>query len=258
MVSRLSNVYQCAINRVSPSDKWFWSRYSRFIKALEYSRLYAKMQADFSKRLNFGEDDIVLDAGCGRASWSIEIAPNVSRVIALDSEHRMIIEAAKNIAGQPNDISSRISLFEGSIAALPLAGGSVDIIGNKLVYGYLGDEIRQMAMEEFARVLKPGGRLGIVTLREGANVLDFFREEFRMRTEEGASLIETLSRLPLGLGGAAFGVIAQVKYKAGEWGLHTEEKLVAEVEAGGLRVLHPVEVTYGGAALTIIAEKPAQ
>jgi 2-polyprenyl-6-hydroxyphenyl methylase/3-demethylubiquinone-9 3-methyltransferase len=98
-----------------------------------------------------------LDAGCGSGTMSRYLAAAGARVLAVDAAEEMIAIARELTAMAP----SRQLGFErvATIAHLPLADQSLDGILCSSVLEYVSDPAACLA--EFARVLRPGGRLVI-------------------------------------------------------------------------------------------------
>lgn len=92
---------------------------------------------------------IVLDAACGTGRHSIYLAERGHRVIGVDGSSEMLAKARSKLrAGD---------FREGSLSSLPLSPESVDVVVCALALVHLPD-LRQ-AVEEFARVVRPGGRV---------------------------------------------------------------------------------------------------
>lgn len=110
----------------------------------------------------------VADLGCGSGQAAAALAPHVRRVIGIDESGAMLKAARRRTAGLAN-----VELRRGSLEALPLADASTDGVLLLLALSYVAEPRR--ALEEAARVLRPGGRAVVVDL------LRHDREEFRRR-----------------------------------------------------------------------------
>ncbi len=85
-----------------------------------------------------------IDVGCGTGRWTARLS-----AIGVDASPAMLAVAAqKGLRGR---------LAVGDAAALPVAGGSADLVLCALTFGHIRDQAA--AMREFARVLRPGGNL---------------------------------------------------------------------------------------------------
>ena len=101
----------------------------------------------------------VLDLGSGTGLLATSIAPFVRRVTGIDRSPEMLDAARARARGQSN-----VEFVEGDLAQLPLNDGAFDLALLTLVLHYLPEPAA--ALREAARVLRPGGRLVIVDMRE--------------------------------------------------------------------------------------------
>lgn len=99
----------------------------------------------------------VADVGCGTGQLVEAMAPFVTRVFAIDPSSAML-KAAKQRLGK----TANVELKRGGAEALPIEDGTVDAVTIVLVLHHLNDP--PAALEEAARVLKPGGRLLVVDM----------------------------------------------------------------------------------------------
>jgi SAM-dependent methyltransferase len=99
----------------------------------------------------------ILDAGCGEGYMSRLLAHRGASVVGIDS-CQALVHAAQDHTTEGLSISYEV----GDVGALPLANTQFDII----VCNHLINDLPDPAIpfQEFARVLKPGGRLVILML----------------------------------------------------------------------------------------------
>lgn len=109
---------------------------------------------------------VVADLGCGSGHASVALAPYVSRVIGVDQSAAMLRSARRRAATLRN-----VEWRRGTLDALPLQDESVDGALLLLALTYVAEPRR--AVEEAARILRPGGRIVVVDL------LRHDREDFR-------------------------------------------------------------------------------
>lgn len=103
------------------------------------------------------ESWVVGDLGCGTGQVAESLAPFVARVIAVDESDAMLAAARDRLSGVAN-----VALRRGSVEALPIDSGQLDVAVLSLVLHHVSEPERALA--EVARVLKPGGRVLIVDM----------------------------------------------------------------------------------------------
>jgi len=100
------------------------------------------------------ENSQVLDAGCGTGRYSLEIEKRTgAKVTGLDFSRGMLSKASQKDKG---------IWLQGDASALPFENSAFDTVIIMLVLQHVDDEPR--VISEAQRVLKPGGRLVIVTV----------------------------------------------------------------------------------------------
>lgn len=102
-------------------------------------------------------ESTVGDLGCGTGQVSAALAPFVARIVAVDASAAMLQAARKRL--HPFD---NIELRRGELEALPIDNGRLDAATLMLVLHHIPDPDK--ALNETARVLKPGGRLVLVDM----------------------------------------------------------------------------------------------
>ena len=100
--------------------------------------------------------DRVLDAGCGSGSISREIARNLPKgsAIGVDREPKHIDFARRKAAAEGIE---NIRFEVGDALNLPFDTGSFDVVWSKHLLQWVKE--RELALREFARVTRPGGRV---------------------------------------------------------------------------------------------------
>jgi ArsR family transcriptional regulator len=116
---------------------------------------------------------VVADLGCGTGWASAMLAPNVARVIGVDSSAAMLKAARKRVADFSN-----IDLRRGELDALPIEDASCDAALMLLALTYVNDP--QKVLSEMSRVIKPGGKAVILDL------LPHDRDDFRRQLGQRA------------------------------------------------------------------------
>jgi len=98
--------------------------------------------------------DRVLDAACGTGDLAIEAAKAGANVTGLDFSKRMLERARRKAPG--------LDWVNGDMLALPFADGTFDSATVGFGVRNVGD--LELALSELRRVLRPGGRLGILEI----------------------------------------------------------------------------------------------
>jgi demethylmenaquinone methyltransferase/2-methoxy-6-polyprenyl-1,4-benzoquinol methylase len=154
--------------------------------------------------------DRVLDACCGTGDLALACARAGGRVTGVDFSERMLARARAK--------SSAVEWVQGDALELPFADGSFDAASVGFGVRNLDDLSRGLA--ELRRVLRPGGRLGVLEITRPRGVLAPF---YRVWFDGFVPLVGKV--LP---GGSAYTYLpASVRRFPGP------EELAAVLEAGG-------------------------
>ncbi len=133
--------------------------------------------------------DVVADIACGTGDLSFAFKrADPQRVIGLDFCHAMLQGAMKKTAAR-GLTTGRVNFFEGDALRLPLQNQSVDVVS--IAFGIRNVADWGAAVDEFYRVLKPGGRLIILefSLPSNAVLRGLYNFYFRHVLPRTATLI---------------------------------------------------------------------
>tara|TARA_B100001964_G_C14038805_1_gene511690 strand:+ start:74 stop:793 length:720 start_codon:yes stop_codon:yes gene_type:complete len=112
----------------------------------------------FIRKLNITDNTKVLDVACGTGDICFAILKHHDvSVTGLDISENMVKLANKKVKKQNQD---RVAFIHGDGENLPLDSNSVDYL--TISYGFRNIANYDAALNEFYRVLKPGGKLGIL------------------------------------------------------------------------------------------------
>jgi ubiquinone/menaquinone biosynthesis C-methylase UbiE len=99
----------------------------------------------------------VLDAGCGTGHTALAFAPLVAEVVAVDLTEPML-DQGRQLAAERN--LTNITFQHGDVEQLPFPDATFDIVASR--YSAHHYPHPQVALHEFARVLRPGGAFLLV------------------------------------------------------------------------------------------------
>lgn len=105
--------------------------------------------------------DVVVDVACGTGDLTELFARGAAgRVIGVDFTPEMLRVAEGKRARLEPGVAAKITYMEGDAQALPLGDGVADVVS--IAFGIRNVQEPARAVAEFARVLKPGGRLVVL------------------------------------------------------------------------------------------------
>jgi demethylmenaquinone methyltransferase/2-methoxy-6-polyprenyl-1,4-benzoquinol methylase len=134
-------------------------------------------------------DQRVLDVatGTGLVAFAL-VRRGGCAVIALDQSERMLTRAAARRSAAPA-LGRRIELVHGEAEKLPFGDATFDALTVTYLLRYVDD--RRATMRELARVVKPGGRIGMVEF--GVPSAPVLRAAWRLYTRVGLPLLGRLA-----------------------------------------------------------------
>jgi demethylmenaquinone methyltransferase/2-methoxy-6-polyprenyl-1,4-benzoquinol methylase len=126
----------------------------------------------------------VLDVASGTAGVALQmVARTPADVVGLDLTQTMLARGQSNIAAA--GLNGRIQLVAGRGEQLPFPDGAFDSLTFTYLLRYVDD--RGATMRELARVIKPGGRIGMVEFGVPASAP--LRAAWRVHTRVGLPLL---------------------------------------------------------------------
>lgn len=124
----------------------------------------ANASIELLKKINFKQDALVLDAGCGIGGSSRLLAKQFGcRVTGIDLADKFI--QAANFLTQCTGFENKVAFQQGSILDLPFDENTFDAILCQHVLMNIKD--KSTTAKEFFRVLKPGGKLILHEITKG-------------------------------------------------------------------------------------------
>lgn len=123
--------------------------------------------------------DVIVDVACGTGDLTLamhrrklhaakrsEYAAIVAPTIGIDFTYEMLPRA---VAKSAEKLGRALTFCNADAQALPLVGGCCDVVS--IAFGIRNVQQPQLALSEFYRILRPGGRLIILEFSEPTNPL---------------------------------------------------------------------------------------
>jgi demethylmenaquinone methyltransferase / 2-methoxy-6-polyprenyl-1,4-benzoquinol methylase len=129
----------------------------------------------------------ILDVASGTGMVAFAHAERGAEVVGLDQSEAMLSGAQARLQRTPQ-LAGRLTFIQGEAEALPYEDGEFDALSFTYLLRYVDD--RSATMRELARVVKPGGRIGMVEF--GVPGSPALRALWRIHTRAGLPLIGRL------------------------------------------------------------------
>lgn len=135
----------------------------------EIAHKIAEMGATTVERVDVKEGETVLDIACGAGNATIPAAERGARVTGLDLVPELLEAGRRNA----DAAGVEIEWVEGDAEQMPFDDASFDVVISTVGIMFAPDH--RTAAREAARVLKPGGRIGLANWRPDGSVGRFFQ-----------------------------------------------------------------------------------
>ncbi len=142
---------------------------------------YRRAGQDLLEALVLAPDHRVLDLGCGTGLLTLPAARRSRFAVGVDLTYAML-ERLQRRAGTA--LLPRVGLVRGDVRFLPLADGAFQRVVTSFMLLHLTWEEKRQALQEAARVLVPGGRLGCLTGLHRLAKVYLTQEEWRTLLHE--------------------------------------------------------------------------
>lgn len=124
-----------------------------------------KIIAAIVQQLGLKGDEKVLDVGCGRGLFAIEIAKKIKTGKVTGIDKNQTERALKN--AQIEQVEKRVEFVTADLCALPFSDHSFDMVASSSsVHRLKTKEERAKAVSEMSRVLKPLGKLVLIDIQD--------------------------------------------------------------------------------------------
>jgi demethylmenaquinone methyltransferase / 2-methoxy-6-polyprenyl-1,4-benzoquinol methylase len=130
----------------------------------------------------------MLDVATGTGMVALALASRGCEVVGLDQSEQMLAGARRKLDARPQ-LAGRVTFVRGEAERLPFADGEFDTLTFTYLLRYVDD--RAATMAELARVVRPGGRIGMVEF--GVPDSAPLRALWRIYTRSGLPLIGRLA-----------------------------------------------------------------
>ena len=140
-----------------------YDRLSRWYDALAHASEWP-FTAQGLRMLQVQAGEAVLEIGCGTGHALAQIARAAGGAYGLDLSAGMLAVARKRVAA--GGAAGRVHLVQGNAAHLPYAAASFDALLMSFTLELFDTPAIPVVLAECRRVLRPGGRLGVVALAQ--------------------------------------------------------------------------------------------
>ena len=153
--------------------------------AMIASSRFGKMRARDSllNAVAIKPEDTVLDIGCGRGLLLMGAAKRATNGHAIGIDLWSNVDQMNNSRAatlgnaEAEGVSERVEVKDGDMRSLPFADGSIDAVVSSLaIHNLKGSVDRDTAVREIVRVLKPGGRVGIIDIANVGRYVEVLKE----------------------------------------------------------------------------------
>jgi ubiquinone/menaquinone biosynthesis C-methylase UbiE len=161
-------------------DNAFWKKYFEFYDELNVVIPYQELLDDIAQEAEIKDGDVILDAGCGTGNFELRLRqghPDLKvKVIGIDNILEGLDIYKKKIK------NAEVKLVD-LTQPLPFQNNYFDKIVSNNVLFTIDHEKRREILNEFFRMLKPGGKIVISNALCGFSplkvYLDFIKKEIR-------------------------------------------------------------------------------
>ncbi len=122
----------------------------------------------------------VLDVACGTGRATVDLAKAVGvtgMVDALDLSEDMLGQARAKL--EKAGLSSRVNFKQGNARSLPYPDATFDVLYNGYMFDLIPTDGFVPILKEFARVIKPGGKLVLVNMSKPGPRKTFFETIYK-------------------------------------------------------------------------------
>jgi ubiquinone/menaquinone biosynthesis C-methylase UbiE len=167
---------------------------ARFYNAV-FSRMLKKSEPTILKLAGVKSGAKVLDVGCGPGNLTItakKLAGLEGEVYGVDASVEMIEEARR----QARKTNIKVGFEVGLAESLPYDAAKFDVVVSRLAFHHLPGDLKQRALAEIYRVLKPGGVCLVVDFDPNTVPGSFFMKK-HLAARQGMMKVDVTEYIPL-------------------------------------------------------------
>ena len=136
--------------------------------SLSLDKVWRRRVAKYFGHVLANNNSRALDVCCGTGDLTLALLREGNgSVLGTDFAHPMLVRAAQksaHVSAGGSHSGKLVGYFEADALSLPFADASFDLV--TLAFGFRNLANYESGLKEFARILKPGGRLGILEFSE--------------------------------------------------------------------------------------------
>ena len=183
-----------------------WESKVQAMEQLAGAAGFVRLRDLIIRRAGLKPTDQVLDVGAGTGLLTLEAAPSVERVIAVDVSPAMCEHLETKV--QSTDVDN-VEVELADAAELTLPPDAVDVVVSNYCLHHLRDRDKLRALGEIRRVLRPGGRVvfgdmmfnvGLGSGRDRKLIIRFIRAMLRRGPAGVIRLAKNVGRVLAGRG----------------------------------------------------------
>ena len=139
------------------------------------------------KQADLHPESQVLEVACNMGTTAMEIATQFQcHITGIDMDKQALEKAKKNIAD--HGLSDLVTIQMADASKLPFDDNSFDVVINEAMLTMYGDKAKAKLLQEYYRVLKPGGRLlthdiAFKTQQDSSHVVSEMHEAIHVKAQ---------------------------------------------------------------------------
>lgn len=225
-------------------DTDFWKKYFKVYDVLNLLIPYQELLKSICDALKVKSGDRILEAGCGTCNLVLKLKERGGEVVGLDFS-----QAALEVCREKDE---KLELVHSNLVEkLPFEDNSFDKISCNNVLYAIPEEKHDFVLQEFKRVLKPGGRLAMANPKRGWSPLKIYITGIKLNFKR-EGFFKTLIKL-FSLLGPAVKILYYNRFITQETEYYFFEKGEQEklLKENGFSGVSEGELVYAGQAILV-------